>query len=63
MLFLKKIDALEATSNLKLQKSGNFEYAYLSKYLTYIIMPHTKKAYNQPSKTNLYLKILFLVFH
>jgi hypothetical protein len=32
------------TSNLKPQKLGNFEYAYLSKYLTYIIMIlHAKK--------------------
>jgi hypothetical protein len=45
MLFLKRInDVLVATSNLKLQKFGNFEYAYLLKYLAYIIMLHTKKA-------------------
>jgi hypothetical protein len=31
-----------AASNLELQ-FGNFEYAYLSKYLTYIMMLLTKK--------------------
>ena len=44
MLPLKNIDMLVATPNLVLQKFGNFEYAYRLKYLTYIMMLHTKKA-------------------
>ena len=36
---------------------------YLSKYLTYIMMMlHTKKDCNYPSKKNLYLKVLFSNF-
>jgi hypothetical protein len=46
MLFLKSINVLVATSDLKLQKSGNFGYAYLSKYLTYIMMLHAERACN-----------------
>ena len=46
MHFLKNIDVLASTSNLKFQKFEDFEYAYLSKYLTCIMMLHTKKACN-----------------
>ena len=44
MPFLKNIvDVPVATSNLKLENFANFEYAYLSKYLTYIMVLHTIK--------------------
>ena len=46
MLFLKNIDAPVVTPNSRLQNFQNFEYAYLLKYLKYIMMLHTKKACN-----------------
>ena len=47
MVFLKNIDMLVvATSDSKLQNFGNFEYKYLLKSLTYIMILHTRKAYN-----------------
>ena len=42
MLFLENINVLVATSNLRLQKFENFEYAYFSNYLTYKIVLYTK---------------------
>ena len=46
MLFLKNVDPLAITSTSKIQKYGRSEYPYLLRYLTYVIILHTKKACN-----------------
>ena len=44
--FLKSIDVLVTTLNLKLQNYEKFEYAYLLQYLMYIMILHSKKGFN-----------------